>query len=98
MALKNQTPRLEIEIQELALYGFAPGERAAIADAVQVELTRLFASREISRALYRDGSHARLNGGTFSYTPRARGQRIGAQVAQKTFEALNGIGTRKKSR
>lgn len=95
--MKNKTPRLEIEIQELALYGFAATERAAIADAVQVELTRLFGSQEISRALYRNGSHARVNGGTFSYTPRARGQIIGARVAQQTFEAMNGIGTRKKS-
>lgn len=95
--MKNKTPRLEIEIQELALYGFAAPARAAIADAVQVELTRLFALQEISRALYRNGSHARVNGGTFSYPARAGGQVIGARVAQQTFEAMNDIGTRKKS-
>ena len=40
-----ESANLNLHIEELVLHGFAPGDRYRIGEAVQQELTRLFAEQ-----------------------------------------------------
>jgi hypothetical protein len=72
---------IELHIEELVLHGFAPGDRARIADAVQSELTRLFAEQGVPASLRQGGAVAELDAGTFVAHRDAGADRIGGQVA-----------------
>ena len=83
------TPQqIELHIEELALHGFAPGERQSIGEAVQQELTRLIAARGLPASLMQGGEVARLNGGSFNVVPGAPARAIGAQVAQAVYGGI----------
>ncbi len=72
---------LHVHIEELVLHGFAPAERARIAEAVQSELVRLFMDRGVPPALARGGSVDRLDAGSFPADPAGRGRVTGARIA-----------------
>jgi hypothetical protein len=79
---------IEVYIEELVLHGFAPGERYAIGEMVQRELTRLFAERGMPPSLSQGAEIARLNGGAFDVRPGAKPQTVGAQVARAVYRGL----------
>ena len=58
------TPDIELDIDELVLHGFAPGDRAGIAGAVQSELTRLFAEHGVPARLNTSSMIPHLDGGS----------------------------------
>ena len=83
-----------IEIDELVLHGFPPGDHHRIGEAVQVELSRIFAERGLPEG--RSGSGAsRLDGGAFRAAD-GRSDTIGAGVAEAVYRtvAANGQGAR----
>lgn len=82
------TPNIEIQVEELILHGFAPGDRASIGEAVQSELTRLIAEQGLA-SLNHNVEIARVNGGAFDVKPGARSETTGAQIAQSVFKGLN---------
>ena len=74
--------RIVIHIDELVLRGFRPEDRHAIAEGLQAELARLYAtSPDALQALTGRGDVARLRIGEVSVTAGSRPARVGRQLA-----------------
>ena len=82
-------PNIELHIEELVLHGFAPGDRYAIAEAVEHELTRLLAEQGAPPSLLQSGDVARLDSGAFDVVSNAKAEGIGGQVAQAVYGGLS---------
>jgi hypothetical protein len=88
--MNNKTPpSIQLHIGELVLHGFAPADRHHIADAVQAELTRLFAEQGVSSALRQGGEAGRLRAEPISITPAMPAGAIGTQVARSVYGSLS---------
>lgn len=85
----NISPAIQLHIDELVLHGFAPADRLQIADAVQAELTRLFAEQGASSALRQGGEAGRLQAEPISVTPAMPAGAIGTQVARSVYGSLS---------
>jgi hypothetical protein len=85
-------PNIRLHIEELVLDQFQPGDRYAIADAVQHELSRLFAEGslrgDLTSNLVQNSGKARLDAGAFQVEPNSKGHSIGAQIAQAVHGGL----------
>jgi hypothetical protein len=96
---------LDLHIDELVLHGFGPGDRYAIAAAVERELGRLFTEEGVPRGLAedRDGSDGdfettdatrsvfRMDAGTFDVTHDATPDAVGTQVARAIHRSLGAV-------
>ena len=83
------TPKsIELHIEELVLRGFAQGDRYQIGEAVEQELTRLFADRGVPQSLAEVGEIASVDGGAFEVAPGSRAEVVGAQVAKAVYGGL----------
>ena len=84
-------PNINLHIDELVLHGFAAGDRYAIADAVQSELSRLLslhsAAVETRFSPANRSIQPRVDAGTFQVT-LAQGHSIGVQIAQAVHGGL----------
>lgn len=80
---------IELHIEELVLHGFEPGDHYRIAQAVEAELTRLFAEQGVPPSLVQGGGIPHLDGGTFEAAPGSTAETIGARVAQTLYGGLN---------
>jgi hypothetical protein len=80
--------RVEVTIDDLVLHGFKPGDRYAIAEGLQQELTRLLVEQGVPTAFTQEGEVQRLDGGSFPMTPAAKGESVGTQAAQAVFGGL----------
>ena len=78
-----------IEIDELVLHGFPPGERYRIGEAVQAELTRILGERGLPGAWAEDAAPDRLDGGTFNVDSGMPAALIGAGAAQAVYRTLS---------
>jgi hypothetical protein len=81
-------PRIELHIEELVLHGFAPGQRHAIGDAVQHELTRLLAQQGLDLSGLASGERAHVDAGDIRVAQESRAQSVGAQVAQAVHRGV----------
>jgi hypothetical protein len=81
--------KIELHIEELVLHGFAPGDRYRIAEAVERELTRLFAEQGASQSLMRGGDLGHLDGGSFGAAAGSKADLIGSQVGNAVYGSLN---------
>ena len=79
---------IELNIEELVLHGFAPGDRHRIGEAVEQELTRLLADRGVPQSLERGGKIANMDGGAFEVAQGSRAQVVGVQVARAVYGGL----------
>ena len=79
---------IELNIEELVLHGFSPGDRYGIGEAVEQELTRLLADRGVPKSLERDREIANMDGGAFEVATGSRAQVVGAQVAKAVYGGL----------
>jgi hypothetical protein len=79
---------IELQIEELVLHGFSPGDRYHIGQVVEHELGRMFAERGAPPSLTRSDEIPSLEGGTFKVKPGSRVEEIGAQVAQAVYRGL----------
>ena len=81
----------QLHIEELVLHGFAPGDRYAIAEAVEQELSRLltrhFVEGDASR-LALNSEVARVDAGAFQVEPRSRPDSLGTQIGQAVHGVL----------
>ncbi len=84
----SEPSRVEVTIDDLVLHGFAPGDRYAIAEALELELTRLLCEQGVPAAFAQGGEVQRVDGGSFSMAPSASGASVGGQVAQMVFGGL----------
>ena len=81
-------PNIELHIEELVLHGFKPADRAAIGQAVQRELTRLFTEGGLHSSLHQEHQLSRLDGGTFTVKQGSNPAAIGAQIAQQVYGGM----------
>jgi hypothetical protein len=79
---------LRVHIDKLVLHGFAPGDRARIADALQGELGRLLTDGGVPPALTSGGAVERINAGAFHTAAAARPETTGAQIARAVHGTL----------
>jgi hypothetical protein len=85
-------PNIHLHIEELVLHSFAPGDRYAITDAVQQELSRLFAGQSVhanfTSALIQHANNASLDAGDFHVEQNSKPNTIGNQIAQAVHGGL----------
>jgi len=79
---------IELHIEELVLHGFEAGDRQAIGEAVQGELSRLLAERGVPASLADGGELGHVDGGAFNARPGAGAESIGAQIASVVHGGL----------
>ena len=79
---------VEVRIEELILHGFAPGDRHAIADAVQVELARLMQAGALPARGQNELAFKRIDGGTFQIKRGSKAENSGGQIARSVFRGL----------
>ena len=79
---------IELNIEELVLHGFSPGDRHRIGEAVEQELTRLLADRGVPQSLEGGGKVANIDGGAFDVAQGSRAEVVGAQVAKAVYGGL----------
>jgi hypothetical protein len=97
--LTPKTPQqIQLHIEELLLYGFAPQDRHLIAEAVQRELTRLLVTGQAqgSAPFYEEKiphniEIPRLDGGTFHVQHGAQATDIGKQVAHAIYGGIKRV-------
>jgi hypothetical protein len=85
-----RSANLELRVEELVLRGFAPGDRYLIGEAVERELSRLFAARDATPHLVRAIETERLDGGAFDVPPGAGTEAIGVGIARAVYAGLAG--------
>ncbi len=81
-------PDIHVHIEELVLYGFAPGDRYRIGEAVERELARLLAEHGAPSSLMQGGEVTRLDGGSFDIAPGSKADSISAQIAHSVYGGL----------
>lgn len=86
MAVK---PDIELHIEEMVLHGFRPGDRQAIAGAVQTELRRLLGEHGLSPALAKGIEATRVDGGAFNAKANSKPETIGEKVAGSIYKGIN---------
>ena len=79
---------IELNIEELVLHGFSPGDRYRIGEAVEQELTRLLADRGVPKSMEHGGEVASMDGGAFEVAPGSRPDVVGSQVARAVYGGL----------
>lgn len=89
-AQRNPTkPTIELHIEELVLYGFAPADGDRIGEAVQQELARLLTEHGLSSALSTGREIERLNAGTFQLNAQSKAEATGNEVARAVLGGLS---------
>ena len=79
---------VELRIEELVLYGFPPGEHQIIGEAVEHQLSRLFAERGVPPSLVHGADIPRVDGGTLERSPGSTSEAFGARVARALYGGL----------
>ncbi|HUJ42089.1 MAG TPA: hypothetical protein VLW52_00655 [Opitutaceae bacterium] len=79
---------MEVHIAELVLHGFSPGDRAAIGEAVERELARLFAGQPVPPGLARNRTRDNVDGGSFLLARGAKPGAIGTHIAGAIYGGL----------
>jgi hypothetical protein len=81
-------PNIEINIEELVLHGFNPGDKYEIGRTMEIELARLFADQGVPGVLSENINIDRFNAGTFSASPNAKPVSIGIQTAKSVYNSF----------
>lgn len=79
---------VELQIEELVLHGFDPGDGPLIGGAVERTLGCLLAEGGVSPSLVENGGVPRVDGGSFELERGSDAQRIGDQVARIVYGGL----------
>ncbi len=79
---------IELEIEELVLYGFSPADGYRIGEAVERELVRLIAERGFPAPLNADTPIRRLDGGSFRMGKESSREITGAEIARSIHGAF----------
>jgi hypothetical protein len=87
--------KVEIEIEQLSLDGFAPADRFRIADAIKRELSRLMTERGMERPAGSRARVAKVDAGSFRVAPHASVESVARQAARAIHGGLVGKAGRK---
>jgi len=84
----NREFNLELHIDELALHGFGPLDRAELGAAVERALGRLIALRGLPPSLVRGGRTERLDGGCFTVRPGTETDHLADRIARSVYRGF----------
>ncbi|HEY9631531.1 MAG TPA: hypothetical protein V6C84_29925 [Coleofasciculaceae cyanobacterium] len=84
---RDDLVNLELQIEELILHGFAPGDRTRIGESVQQELTRLL-TEAMPDSLAQGRAIDQINDGTFEMALGMKPEAVGVQIAQSIYGGL----------
>lgn len=79
---------IELRIEELVLHGFGPGDRYSIGDAVERELSHLFAEEGVPPLLLHGGNVPHLDVGALKVSPGTKADAVGARVARALYKGM----------
>lgn len=79
---------IDLHIEELILFGFAPGDRQRIAEAVQEELARLLRENKLPAVLENGGELSHLNVGSFTVRTGERPEFIGRHIGEMLYQGI----------
>jgi hypothetical protein len=79
---------VEVRIEELVLHGFAPGDRQAIAEAVQQELAQLIEAGQIRLMQGNPVALKRIDAGAFQVKAGSKPANSGSEIARSVFRGL----------
>lgn len=79
---------IDLNIEELVLYGFSPGDRYLIGQGVKHELTRLFTEQGIPSPLSQNRKGIKMDAESFKLFPGSKPERIGYQIARSVFKGF----------
>lgn len=76
---------ITVQIDELMLVSFAPGDRSRIAAGLAGELERLIRMGGLPHGLLSEDGTAALDGGSFAFPPGLRPEQVGARIARSIY-------------
>lgn len=76
---------IELHIEKLVLEGFSPGDHQGISEAVERELSRMFAEQGSPQLMEQSGEIERLKEGRSELEKGSRDDAIGAKVARAIY-------------
>ncbi len=79
---------IDLHIEELVLHGFAATDRHRIAEAVQLELSRLMTAEGQANFLKSPLSLERIDGGAFKVQAGAKPDTTGTQIAGAVYRGM----------
>jgi hypothetical protein len=79
---------VEVHIEELILHGFAPGDRHAIAEAVEHELAQLIGQGQLPISHGNPVALKQVDAGTFQVKANSRPANNGTQIARLVFRGM----------
>ncbi|MEN6488606.1 MAG: hypothetical protein ABFD66_06950 [Smithella sp.] len=79
---------IDLHIEELILFGFAPGDRQRIAEAVQEELARLLRENKLPEMLEQGGEIPHLNVGSFTVRAGEKPDFIGMHIGETLYQGI----------
>lgn len=82
------SPNVALHIEELALHGFAHGDRQRIAEALQAELTRLFREQGAPSGWTHSGEIPILRVSDLEIRQTMLPDAIGRQIAQRLYQGF----------
>lgn len=84
----NQT--IEINIDELVLHGFQPGDKKQISEALEIALMHVFAQRNVSPAFNQSADIHFLNAGSFGISSKSKPVQVATGIANSIHTTLSG--------
>ena len=84
----NSQQSVDLHIEELVLDGFAHGERYAIGEAVERELSLLLLEQGTPASLQSDNATDQLRGETFNPPRVMTSSVVGRQIASAVYRAI----------
>lgn len=79
---------VEVHIEELVLHGFAPGDRHAISEAVQHELTQLIGQGQLPVSPGNSVVLKQIDAGTFQVKAGSKPENNGTQIAKAVYRSM----------
>ena len=80
---------IDLQIDELVVEGVSTADRHTISEAVERELTRLFAEQGVPPAITYRSEIAEVDGGGLEPDPTSNADAIGARVARAIYGGLS---------
>jgi hypothetical protein len=85
---RRASDSVKVHIDELVLHGFSPADRHRIANAVELELTRLMGDGSPPRWGQNPLAVDRMKAGTFRVQAGAKPQAAGTEIARAVYRSL----------
>ncbi len=80
--------QIELHIEELVLHGFPPNQRHAIAQAIEMNLTRLLTEQQTPAAWQQNGKVRSINAGSIHINNVSKTEVTGNKIANAVYKSF----------